>query len=33
VVVLVVVWFVAVTRAQRGERWRIPIVSDIADMW
>lgn len=30
---LLALWFVTVVRAFRGERWRIPIVADIADMW
>ncbi len=30
---LVVVWFVAMSKALGGERWRIPIVADIADRW
>jgi uncharacterized membrane protein len=30
---LLALWFVAVVRAFRGERWRIPVVADLADMW
>jgi uncharacterized membrane protein len=28
-----VVFFVAIVRALKGERWRIPVVADMADKW
>ncbi|MHB1846450.1 MAG: hypothetical protein ACYCWW_16635 [Deltaproteobacteria bacterium] len=30
---LVGVWILAVSKAVAGERWRIPIVADVADHW
>jgi uncharacterized membrane protein len=30
---MLALWFMAVVRAFRGERWRIPFVADLADMW
>ncbi|MHB8418252.1 MAG: DUF4870 domain-containing protein [Myxococcales bacterium] len=30
---LFLIWIIALIKAFQGERWRIPIVADIADMW
>jgi uncharacterized membrane protein len=30
---LMAIWLVALVRAFKGERWRIPLVADLADIW